>query len=369
MIVLAASLAMEHAGLSMGLGAFVAGMLVADSEYRHQLETDITPFKGLLLGLFFMAVGMSVDLGLLASAPVLILGATALLVVAKAAVLFPLARFHGLNAAEALRTAVVLSQGGEFAFVLLSAAVLGGLLAPTLAAQVVIVVTLSMVTTPFLGNAVDRWLDRETSDAPVYDSMEDEAHPVLIAGFGRFGQIVARVLGMRGTPFTALEISPSQVDFVRSFGNRIYFGDATRLDLLRQAGIERAKVFVVAIDDRDAVSRVCKLVRESFPNVTIVARARDRLHDLSLRECGAHVVIRETLHSGIEAANEVLRGLGVPADEARASVETFRAHDMRTLETQLAVYHDDEAFREASKDAAEQLHEVFEADRSRRDEG
>jgi voltage-gated potassium channel Kch len=154
------------------------------------------------------------------------------------------------------------------------------------------------------------------------------------------------------------------VDFVRSFGNKIYFGDATRLDLLRQAGLERAKVFVLAIDDSEAALRTCELVRESFPDVKIVARARDRRHELTLRDCGVHAVVRETLHSGIEAADAVLRGLGVPDAEARASVETFREHDARTLETQLALYHDDEAFREAAKNAAEQLRELFEADRS-----
>lgn len=363
-LVLGAALAMSAAGLSMGLGAFAAGMMVADSEYRHQLETDLMPFKGLLLGLFFMGVGMAVDLRLLAAEPLAIVGSALLLVAVKGAVLLPLARWNGLGMVESLRAATVLSQGGEFAFVLLATAVGAGLLDPGLSSRVAIVVTLSMVTTPILSGLLERHLAGRREERP-YDVIDEPENPVVIAGFGRFGQIVARVLSMRSIRFTALEVSPAQVDFVRRFGNQIYFGDAGRQDLLQTAHIASAKVFVVAVDDTEAALRMAAFVRSHFPSVTVVARARNRLHDLQLREIGVPVVIRDTLHSSLEAADQVLRRLGVPDEEARASVETFRAHDARTLERQQALFHDDEAFRESTKNAAEQVREVFEADHAR----
>ncbi len=357
-LVVGSALAMAAAGLSMGLGAFLAGMLVADSEYRHQLETDVMPFKGLLLGLFFMAVGMSADLALLAEAPLQVLALTLTLVVVKFLLIVPLARWHGLAMPEALRTAAVLSQGGEFAFVLLGAGATAALLTADQVGLAILVVTISMAATPLVVAAVERALARE-DDGRDFDEIDEPENPVIVAGFGRFGQIVGRILTMRGIPFTALEVNPSQVDFVRSFGNGIYFGDATRLDLLRMAHVADARAFVLTIDDVEASVKVAEQVRETCPDVVILARARNRHHELQLREVGAHFVMRETLRSSLTLTEALLEVLGQPADEAARSVEAFRVHDEATLEKQAAVFHDDQAFRQTAREAAEELEQLF----------
>ena len=360
-IVVGAALAMHAAGLSMGLGAFVAGMMVADSEYRHQLETDVMPFKGLLLGLFFMAVGMATNLSLLAESPGLILAGTIGLVLIKALTLYPLARLMGLVHAEALRAAVVLSQGGEFAFVLLTAAGDVSLITDHEVEPAVLIVTLSMVSTPFLVSLLERLLHRGEPER-AFDTIDEPEHPVVIAGFGRFGQIVARVLNMRHIPFTALEPNPQQVDFVRRFGNEIYFGDPARLDLLRNAHVGEARVFVLALEDQEAALKVAELVRESFPNVYILAVAQDRQHELALREIGVQYVIRLALLSSLAMAESVLLRLGLAPEEAADAIETFKSHDARTLDDQAAVFHNEEAFREAAQDAAQELRDLFDAD-------
>lgn len=362
-IVVGAALAMEFAGLSMGLGAFIAGMLVADSEYRKQLETDVMPFKGLLLGLFFMAVGMSTDLALLAESPGLVLGLTFALVVVKSLVLLPIGRWHGLAMDEALRAAVVLSQGGEFAFVLLSAGAAASLIPSATVDLAVLVVTLSMATTPLLVALVERGLRRDAAVRP-FDEIDEPENPVIIAGFGRFGQITARVLSMRGIPFTALEASPTQVDFVRRFGNEIYFGDATRLDLLQAAHVAQARAFVLAIDDVEASVKVAAMVRATCPKVTILARARNRHHELQLRELGIEHVVRETLYSSLQLTQSLLAQLGSPPEEAARIVEAFRVHDRATLERQAAVFNDEQAYRQTTIEAAEELKQLFAADHS-----
>jgi monovalent cation:proton antiporter-2 (CPA2) family protein len=360
-IVVGAALAMEFAGLSMGLGAFIAGMLVADSEYRKQLETDVMPFKGLLLGLFFMAVGMSTDLALLGESPGQVIGLTLALVVVKSLVMLPIGRLHGLSFEEAMRAAAVLSQGGEFAFVLLSAGAAASLIPGATLDLAVLVVTLSMATTPVLVALVERGLRREAVVRP-FDEIDEPENPVIIAGFGRFGQITARVLSMRRIPFTALEANPTQVDFVRRFGNEIYFGDATRLDLLQAAHVAKARAFVLAIDDVEASVKVAALVRGTCPNVTILARARNRHHELQLRELGVQHVVRETLLSSLHLTESLLAHLGSPPDEAARIVEAFRVHDRATLERQAAVFNDEQAFRQTTIEAAEELKHLFDAD-------
>src|SRR4030095_44004 len=345
----------------MGLGAFAAGMMVADSPYRHQLETDVTPFKGLLLGLFFIAVGVSVDMSLLTARPGVVIGLTLALVAVKSAVLYPLARLHGLDHPEAVRASLVLSQGGEFAFVLLTTAASVGLLGSEQVGLAVLVVTLSMVTTPFLVRLGDWWLTVETA-VPRFDEIHTPARPVVIAGFGRFGQIVARVLSMRHVPFTALEVNPTQVDFVRSFGNEIYYGDATRLDLLTAAHTAQARVLVVAVDDVEASIRIVALARSYFPNVAVLVRARNRRHELQLREMGVEFVIRDTLMSSLALSTELLQRLGLTGEQAKGAVDMFRKHDAATLARQAAVYKDEQAFRQTSIEAADELKELFTED-------
>ncbi len=362
-IVIGAALAMEVAGLSMGLGAFIAGMMVADSEYRHQLETDVNPFKGLLLGLFFISVGMVANLELLAAKPLLVIALALSLVAIKALLIVPMAWYFKRDIAEALRTALVLSQGGEFAFVLLTAGVGAGLVSASLSEIGILVVTLSMVTTPLLVALGDKLLSRG-EQVREFDAIDAPPKLVVIAGFGRFAQIVARVLAMRGIAFTALESSPGQVDVVRSFGNEIYYGDATRLDLLRNAHVEQASAFVLAVDDADTSVRIAKLVREVCPKVTILARARDRNHEIRLRELGVNLVIRDTLLSSLSLSCDLLKHLGFSEEEAELSIKRFREHDERTLLKQAAVFHDDAAYRQAAMDAIRQLQELFNEDAS-----
>jgi monovalent cation:proton antiporter-2 (CPA2) family protein len=360
-MVVGAALAMRAAGLSMGLGAFIAGMMVADSEYRHQLEADVTPFKGLLLGLFFIAVGMSANLGVLFDAPLAVVGLALALVGVKLAVLLPLAAWHGIVGPERWRTAVVLSQGGEFAFVLLTAGVTDEIIHAEVLELAVVVITLSMATTPLLVSLAERWFDRRSDERP-YDVIDAPENPVIIAGFGRFAQIVTRVLSMRGIHFTTLEVNPSQVDFVRQLGNEVYYGDATRLDLLQAAHVANARAFVIAIDDVEASVRVAGMIHETCPKVTILARARNRQHEIALRDIGVAYVIRDTLASSLELAQALLGVLGEDAATAQRAVAAFRTHDAETLERQRAVSHDSAAFRQTTRDAAEELKTLFDDD-------
>lgn len=360
-LVVGAALTMESVGLSMGLGAFIAGMMVADSEYRHQLEADVAPFKGMLLGLFFIAVGMSVDLTLLTEIPLTILSLTAALVFCKTILLYPLVRLIGMDHRESLRTASVLSQGGEFGFVLLSGGVMAALIDQRIADVAVLVITASMMVTPLFCGVIERLIGSTDENRP-FDEIDEPPNPVVIAGFGRVGQIIGRILSMRHIPFTALESSSAQVEFVRRFGNRIYYGDPTNMELLRSAHIDKARAIIVAVDDDDATLKIAQEVRTHYPATRIFARASNRQHELRLRDIGVDFVIRETLGSSLAMGEEVLTCLGMSSTDARDAIDVFREHDARTLERQLAVYHDDDAFREASMDAARELEELFRYD-------
>ena len=364
LLVLGAAVLMESLGLSMGLGAFIAGMLVADSEYRHQLETDIAPFKGLLLGLFFIAVGMSADLGLLVREPGTILALTVGLVVTKAAIMFPLAYAFKIRGLTALTLSLVLAQGGEFAFVLFHLATAEGLWENMITNRLILAVTLSMAITPFLYMFCARLhkIAAGKEDERPFDEMKDEHHQVVIAGFGRFGQIIGRILAMRKIPFTALEANPSQVDFVRKFGNKVYYGDAGRLDLLQAAQVDAARVFVLALDDVEESVKIAETVKHHFPNLHIAARARNRQHALRLREVGADHVIRDTLLSSVHLAGDVLKDIGLSSSEAEAATSFFLKHDTETLERQYALHHDEAAFVKSAKDASEELRELFNSD-------
>jgi glutathione-regulated potassium-efflux system ancillary protein KefC/glutathione-regulated potassium-efflux system protein KefB len=367
LLVIGAAALMESLGLSMGLGAFIAGVLVAGSEYRHQLETDIEPFKGLLLGLFFMAVGMETNVALLVETPALVLSLVAGLVAVKALVLFVLARILGLAGRPAAALALILAQGGEFAFVLFNLAGQNGVLGAALVERLTLVVTLSMATTPLIYVAYERAaarLTRPGAERP-FDVVEDTDHRVVIAGFGRFGQIVARVLNMSNIRFTALEANPTQVDFVRRFGNRIYYGDATRLDLLRNAHVDKAAIFVLAVDDVPASIKIADTMSRHFPRVKVYARARDRRHALKLRALGAKVVIRDTLRSSAALSGEVLAGLGLSTEAAGRAVDMFMAHDSALLDRQYAIRDDEQALIQSSRQAAQDLRSLFESDAGR----
>jgi glutathione-regulated potassium-efflux system ancillary protein KefC/glutathione-regulated potassium-efflux system protein KefB len=350
-------------GLSATLGAFFAGVILADSEFRHELEADIEPFKGLLLGLFFISVGMAANLGLLRSEPLQLLAVTAGFLVVKILAITALGKLTRMRGDSARRLGFALPTGGEFAFVLFTLAARGRLLDAATSDLLILAVTLSMMLAPLLLIAYEA-LARRTAGTPEapYDDIDARDKPVIIAGFGRVGQIVARVLQMKGLPFTALDSSPTNVNFVRRFGNEVYYGDPSRLDLLRSAGADNARVLVLAIDDVDASVRTATLAREQFPQLRILARARNRQHAFALMDAGVTEVIRETYASSLEIAAAVLEALGETKGNASEAVRRFREHDQKTLQAQYAVKDDEEKFLATSIAAAKQLERLFEAD-------
>ncbi|MBS0580196.1 MAG: cation:proton antiporter [Proteobacteria bacterium] len=367
LVVIATSLLAKFVGLSASLGAFLAGVLLADSEFRHELEADLEPFKGLLLGLFFIAVGMDANLGLLRLEPLTVLGVTAGFLAVKVLAITLVGRLGGLRPESARRLGFSLPTGGEFAFVLFTLAAGQRLFEQRTADLLILAVTLSMMLGPLLllaYEAVQRnWL---TPAKPAFDPIDEPDSPVIIAGFGRFGQIVARVLRVKGIAFTALDNNQTHVDFVRGFGNQVYYGDASRLDLLRAAGAATAQFLVLAIDDTEASTRTAVVVREQFPHLTIFARARNRQHAFALMDAGVKEanVVRETYASSLEMAGAVLEALGEEPARVSEAVRRFRQHDEQTLLAQYAVKEDEEKFKATSREAAEQLEKLFESDRS-----
>jgi monovalent cation:proton antiporter-2 (CPA2) family protein len=360
--VVGVALLMEEAGLSAALGAFIAGALVADSEYRHQVAADIVPFEGVLLGLFFTAIGMSLNLELAAERPLALLGAVLGLLFAKALVLYSVARWQGLAARPARRLAVAVSQGGEFAFVLFTSAVAADVLARPTADFLAVAVTLSIMATPLLLLADDAFERSRAVPPPAHDAMPREDGHVVIAGFGRFGQIAARILRAKRIPFTALDASAAHVDFVKQYGNKIYYGDASRLDILRAAQTEKARAFVLAIDDVDASLRTAEIVRRHFPHVPVYARARNRQHALRLLDLGAKAIRRETLLSALDLSGDVLRGLGLPEREVRFAIDTFKAQDEQRLIEDYQHASDAERARIRAQSYAEELERIFAQD-------
>lgn len=373
LLVLGAAELMETLHLSMGLGAFVAGMLLANSPYREQLDTDIQPFKGMLLGLFFIAIGMTMDLRLLAASPWSILAMGAALLVIKTLVLFCVARALKVGARDALRFGLLLSQGGEFAFVLFTQAGALNLLPAEMIARLNLVVALSMAATPLLLKLVQRlWPAPKTGQRNTDDEPAPHGQPaVILAGFGRFGQIIGRILVSRRIPFTALDSNPDHIDTVRRFGNEVYFGDVTRLDLLHTAGLQHARIMVLAIDDVQASLRAVRLIREHFPHITLIVRARDRYHAYSLMAEGVEHVIRETLDSSLRAAQTTLAQLGMPETTAIDLVRTFREVDERLLREQFAHRDSLDKLIEVSARGREELESLLGAgsDEGRRDDG
>jgi glutathione-regulated potassium-efflux system protein KefB len=342
--------------------------LLADSEFRHELESQIEPFKGLALGLFFMAVGMSIDLQRVMAEPATIVTGVALLMALKFALLYALGRWPGgLESGEALLLGGVLALGGEFAFVVFAEAGKAGLLDAALRDRLVAIVGLSMAATPLLLAALTHLVSRHAPHAEPrpYDEMHDDHPEVLIAGFGRFGQIVARLLTAQGVPFVGIEHSAEQVDFVRRFGNKIYYGDPARPDLLRAAGAARVSVFVVAIDDMASSLRTVRVLRRLYPKARIYARARDRRHAWQLMDMGVDA-IRETFHSSLAMAEQVLVALGLSPEVARERAARFRQHDEGVLRDQHLVYDDEAALMQSANAARKELEQLFEVDRGRR---
>ncbi|MFY2763792.1 monovalent cation:proton antiporter-2 (CPA2) family protein [Arenimonas sp. MALMAid1274] len=364
LVVVASAWLMQWAGLSMGLGAFLAGVLLADSEFRHELESHIEPFKGLFLGLFFIAVGMSIDVDLIRNEPALIASGVLLLLAVKTGVLLVVGRtMGGLPLRGSLMLGAVLAMGGEFGFVVFAEALKAGLISEALRDQLFVIIALSMAATPLVLLAVSRWLRHAapatTARAP--DTI-DNGHPrVIIAGFGRMGQIVGRMLRDRKIAFTALETSAEQVEFLRRFGNKIYFGDPARPELLRAANAAHAEVFVITTDDPDANIRTARVVKRLFPHLKVFARARNRQHAFKLMDMDVQVT-RETFHSSLVMGRRVMEALGVPPEEAARNAESFREHDEALLRQQHLVYDDEAALVASAREAQRELESLFEAD-------
>jgi monovalent cation:proton antiporter-2 (CPA2) family protein len=365
LVVIGAALLMELAGLSMALGAFIAGVLLADSEFRHNIEADIEPFRGLLLGLFFMAVGMTAQIGLLADMPLIIIGLTAALLLTKGLSLLAASRLYGTGWKEATTLAILLSQGGEFAFVLLTAAGSAALLDRELVNLLVLVVSLSMATTPLLYLLHVRGirpLFHDKRKKPSFDQPVDDSPQIIIAGFGRFGQIMGRALQGLKIPYTVLDINAEQVEFVRRYGNKVYYGDASRIDLLEAAGADKARVMVIAVGDTEASMRIVSQVQREFPNLRLYARARNRYHAHLLMRAGVEHLVRELLPASLELTREVLIELGVSRDQAQHTIDTFRPHDEQALRRQLEVFGNEKKQIQTVQEAARELEALYEAD-------
>ena len=364
LVVVGTALLVNTAGLSMALGAFLAGVLLAGSEYQHELEADIEPFKGLLLGLFFIAIGMSLRLGLVVQRPLVVIGFTLGLVAVKGLLLFALGKWVFKANEPAVSLAVSISQGGEFAFVLFSLAAGQGIVQRATADLMVLVVGLSMGVTPVLFAIYERWVRRALLPPVRRDfevAPEDDA-PVIIAGFGRVGQVVGRVLRAKKIPFTAMDINPEHIAFIQKFGNKVFFGDASRLELLRAARADKARIFVLAIDDVQASVRTAEAVLQHFPNLTIFARARNRQHAYQLLNLGIRNLMRETFAGSVEMTRDVLQELGMTFSEAHETMQRFREHDERLLLDTYKYSGDVKKLQALSQQSRQELEDLFSKD-------
>ena len=336
LVVLGAGLLMEMGGLSMAMGAFVAGVLLSESSFRHQLEADIEPFRGLLLGLFFLGVGMSLDLKVVAENWGIIVSGVIALMVVKGLCVYGVARLARSNHADALDRALLMAQGGEFAFVLYSAAANAGVIDATVNANMTAIIVLSMAITPLILILHRRFgaQPAQTREADTFD----EHHPILVVGMGRFGQIVNSMLQMSGHSTTVIDLDPTTVAGFNRFGTKTHFGDASRPELLLAAGIENTRLLVIAIDNREQALSIARFAREVNPNIDIVARAYDRLHTFDLYQAGADEIVRETFDAAIRAGKRALERLGMSRDDAEKVGKIFYRHDRHGMIEQARVY-------------------------------
>ena len=365
LLVVGIALLMENIGLSPALGTFVAGVVLANSEYRHELEAEIEPFKGLLLALFFISVGASIDFELLMAEPLVILGLVAILVSVKMVILFVLGLVFKMTSRSNAIFTFSLAQGGEFAFVLFSYASSQDVLPATIIDPLTLVVALSMALTPLLfllnEKVVLPRLDRTVTERQD-DSIEDSHGKAVLVGFGRFGQIVGRLLRMNGFDITVLEHDAQQVDLVRSFGHEVFYGDASRLDLLVSAGIEDATLLVLAIDDHERMLKTIKQVKNHFPAIKILARAAGRREAAELIQAGAHYVERETFDSALSLGRTALHALGFRAYQAHRAAKLFKHHDEKSLYALSEVLEDDRKYLTLAKQHAADLEKVLQSD-------
>jgi glutathione-regulated potassium-efflux system ancillary protein KefC len=369
LLVIGISQLMVLAGLSMALGAFLAGVLLASSEYRHALETDIEPFKGLLLGLFFISVGMSIDFGLLLSEPGTVAALVAGFLLLKLITLWIVARIIGVNTRQRWLFAVLLSQGGEFGFVVFAAARSAFVLPPEWEALLTMAVALSMATTPLLLLLHDTIMERKVAaEERADDEIDEPGRPVIIAGFGRFGQIVGRLLFANGIRAIVLDHDPDQIELLRRFGYKVFYGDATRFDLLKAAGAAEASLLVNAIDDVEDSLVLTDLAREEFPNLKIISRARNVTHYLELRKRGVNVVERETFEAALKMGRHALESLGFDPYRAMEVANAFRRHNMTAMDNLIPLFGDSSRVLSAAKAGREELDRQIAEDRVRFEE-
>ncbi|MBY0407864.1 MAG: monovalent cation:proton antiporter-2 (CPA2) family protein [Rickettsiales bacterium] len=363
-LIVGITLLMDQIGLSPAMGAFIAGVVLANSEYKHTLEADIEPFKNLLLGLFFISVGMGMDFTLLAAHPLGMLGTLAALLVTKIVVLLVAGRFFGLKPAQNIVFAFVMSQGGEFAFVLFQYASTLNVLPASQSGFLTMAVALSMATTPFLIMFASRYvLPRFISILPAReDDHIPESNLVIIAGYGRFGQIVGRFMRAQDLSVTVLENSPDQIELIGKFGGQVFFGDASRLSLLQSARADKARLLVVAVDDADKALEITRMARANFPNLKIFARARNRRHAYELHRAGANYFVRETFHSALTMAQAVMVEMGYNAQDMAAKAEKFKDHDEATLHKSFEFYEQEPELLSFARQAREELKRILQND-------
>ena len=366
-LIIGITLAMEFVGLSPALGTFLAGVVLAESEFRHELEANIEPFKGLLLGLFFISVGASIDFSLLAREIVLILALVAILIASKFLVLLIIGRIFGFSLPDNLMFAFLLAQGGEFAFLLFSFATQNRVISPDVASILIVVVVLTMIATPLLIMFYDRavrprfvgLVEAQEEDAEI----DADSSPVIVAGYGRFGQIVSRMLHAEGIATTLLDHDSGQIELTGRFGYKVFYGDASRIQLLEAAGAEEARLLVVAIDNREKAVKMVVSAREFFPHLKVLARAYDRSHAYELMKAGADVVTRETFGSALMMGEEALKLLDYGEAHAYRVMRTFKKHDEDGLKKLYEVWGDDQAYGLRVRQSIEDLERVLKEDR------
>ncbi len=359
-IVLGVAGLMEMVGLSAALGTFIAGVLLADSEYRHELEANLEPFKALLMGLFFIAVGMGVKLNLILEKPLLVLLLTVTYILVKSLVIYLVGRIFKLKHLNSKMMALTISQGGEFAFVIFGMITQLALVPSETISILTLVITASMAASPLLSllnEKISCLLQRQAE--PTYDEIKDEVPEVIIAGFGRFGQIFGRVLRAQDIPFVAIDQDANQIDLVRRFGNKVYYGDVSRKDILEAAGASSAKYFILAIDDVEVSVKTAELIRHNFPNLKIFARARNRGHVFDFMALGIEAIKRETFDSSIYFVKDLLVDMGFEEGKASRLIEKFRLHDEIMMKKQFLVRKDDKSMLSLSQQGVEQLAQVL----------
>jgi glutathione-regulated potassium-efflux system ancillary protein KefC len=367
-LVVGVGVLMHAVELSMALGAFLSGVLLAESEYKHELESNLEPFKALLLGLFFLSVGMSVDFGLAMTKPFVTFAMVLALLGVKILIHLAIARVGGIPAQQRGLFALLLAGGGEFAFVVAQLASQRGVMAGEDARLIVIAVALSMLIAPLLLAVFDRWtswqIRQQSLREPEHESVPDERMPVLIAGFGRVGQVVARVMHAHGYATTIMDCDPDRIEIARRFGFKVYYGDATRAELLETAGVANAKLIVLAIDDRDATTRMAELLHKRYPLIPVVIRAWDMSHVWALMDQGARHIHKECFLGSLAMASDCLKQLGASEGEAQRTVQLFVQHDQEVITALYGVHKDGiDAQAAVSKRLRDEIEAVFQADK------